>query len=177
MGKVTHARKRNPCTYCDELLYRCKGPRRNHLCHFLWLPRTGFRRDGGVIFWASPLTCIVACMCDWGHGLTALLACYCPLGLRVGLATLCMLFKCKISPAWCSRQVCKVINRPWRRCVTSLGDGGGQSSETTAVSTSCGRRPGRTIGQVRGRAWCRLISEWREYLELLLHCVQTQSQL
>ena len=37
--KVTHARKRNPWADRDELLHRCRGPRRNHLCQFLWLPR------------------------------------------------------------------------------------------------------------------------------------------
>jgi len=61
--KVTHARKGNPWAYCDELLHRCRGPGRNHLCQFLWLPRTGFRRGWpglGVKFWASPLICIVA---------------------------------------------------------------------------------------------------------------------
>jgi len=48
--KVTHARKRNPWVDCDELLHRCRGPRRNHLCQFLWLPLTGCRRGGGSNF-------------------------------------------------------------------------------------------------------------------------------
>jgi len=48
--KVTHARKRNPWADCDELLHRCRGPRRNHLCQFLWLPHTGFRHGGGSNF-------------------------------------------------------------------------------------------------------------------------------
>ena len=45
--KVTHARKRKPWAHCDELLHRCRGPRRNHLGQFLWLPHTGFQRGGG----------------------------------------------------------------------------------------------------------------------------------
>jgi len=45
--KVTHAQKRNHWANCDEFLHRCRGPRRNHLSQFLWLPRTGFRRGGG----------------------------------------------------------------------------------------------------------------------------------
>jgi len=32
--KVTHARKQNPWADCDELLHRCSGPWRNHLCQF-----------------------------------------------------------------------------------------------------------------------------------------------
>jgi len=47
--KVTHARKRNPWADRDELLHRCRGPRRYHLCHFLWLSHTGFLRVGGQI--------------------------------------------------------------------------------------------------------------------------------
>ena len=48
--KVTHARKRNPWADRDELLHRCRGPRRNHLCQFLWFPHTGFERGGGSNF-------------------------------------------------------------------------------------------------------------------------------
>jgi len=47
--KVMHARKRNSWADRDELLHRCRGPRRNHLCQFLWLPHTGFRRGGSQI--------------------------------------------------------------------------------------------------------------------------------
>ena len=57
--KVTHARKGNPWANRDELLHRCRGPRRNHLCQFLWFPSTGFERRGGQIL-GFPLTCIVA---------------------------------------------------------------------------------------------------------------------
>ena len=59
--KVTHARKRNPWADRDELLHRCRGPQRNHLCQFLWLPHTGFRRgegsNFGLLHWlaSSPL--------------------------------------------------------------------------------------------------------------------------
>jgi len=60
--KVTHARKRNPWAYRVELLHRYRGPRRNHLCQFLRLPHTGFRRGGGrsnfgLLHWlaSSPL--------------------------------------------------------------------------------------------------------------------------
>jgi len=35
--KVTHALKRNPWADRDELSHRCKSPRRDHLCQFLWL--------------------------------------------------------------------------------------------------------------------------------------------
>ena len=33
--KVTHARKRNPWADRDELLHRCRGPRRDHLCQLM----------------------------------------------------------------------------------------------------------------------------------------------
>ena len=50
--KVTHTRKRTPWVDRDQLLHRHRGPRRNHLCQFLWLPHAGFRRGGvGVKFW------------------------------------------------------------------------------------------------------------------------------
>jgi len=45
--KITHARKGNLSANRDELLHRCRGPRHNHLCQFLWFPRTGFERGGG----------------------------------------------------------------------------------------------------------------------------------
>jgi len=45
--KVTHAWKRNPWADRDELLHRCRGPRRNHLCQLLWLSLMGFERGGG----------------------------------------------------------------------------------------------------------------------------------
>ena len=59
---VTHARKRNPWADCDELLHRCRGPQRNHLCQFLSLPHTGFRLGGGgqILGFSIDLTCIVA---------------------------------------------------------------------------------------------------------------------
>jgi len=49
-SKVTHARKGNAWVNRDELLHRCRGPRRNHLCQFLWFPLTGFERGGGSNF-------------------------------------------------------------------------------------------------------------------------------
>jgi len=33
----------------DELLHRCRGPRRNYLCQLLWLSLIGFERGGGQI--------------------------------------------------------------------------------------------------------------------------------
>jgi len=48
--KVTHARKGNPWVNRDELLHRCRGPRRNHLCQFLWFLHTGFERGAGSNF-------------------------------------------------------------------------------------------------------------------------------
>ena len=48
--KVIHARKQNPWAYRDELLHRCRGPRRNHLCQLLWLSLMGFERGGGSNF-------------------------------------------------------------------------------------------------------------------------------
>ena len=69
--KVTHAQKQNPWADCDELLHRCKGPRRNHLCQFLLLPLTGFRRGGGsnfgLLHWlaSSPLQHLaLPCECE-----------------------------------------------------------------------------------------------------------------
>jgi len=61
--KVTHAQKLYAGADRDERLHSCRGPRRNHLCRFVWLSLTGFGRGGGgggVKFWASPLTCVVA---------------------------------------------------------------------------------------------------------------------
>jgi len=69
--KVTHAQKQNPLADCDELLHRCRGPRRNHLCQFLLLPLTGFRRGGGsnfgLLHWlaSSPLQHLaLPCECE-----------------------------------------------------------------------------------------------------------------
>ena len=50
MRKVTHAQKRYAWADCDELLHRCRGPRRNHLCQLLWLSLMGFERGGGSNF-------------------------------------------------------------------------------------------------------------------------------
>jgi len=58
--KFTHARRRNALADRDELLHRCRGPRRNHLCRFVLRSLTGFGRSGGSNFWFSPLTCFVA---------------------------------------------------------------------------------------------------------------------
>ena len=44
---VTHARKRNAWADRDELLHRCRGPRRNHVCRFVLRSLTGFGRGGG----------------------------------------------------------------------------------------------------------------------------------
>ena len=33
--KVTHVQKRNAWADRDELLHRCRGPRRNHVCRFV----------------------------------------------------------------------------------------------------------------------------------------------
>ena len=49
MRKVTHARKRNPWTDREELLNRCRSPRRNHICQLLWLSLMGFERGWGQI--------------------------------------------------------------------------------------------------------------------------------
>ena len=48
--KVTHAQKRNAWADRDELLHRCRGPRRNHLCRFVLRSLTGFGRGGGSNF-------------------------------------------------------------------------------------------------------------------------------
>jgi len=48
--KVTHAQKRYAWANRDELLHRCRGPRRNHLCQLLWLSLLGFERGGGSNF-------------------------------------------------------------------------------------------------------------------------------
>ena len=45
--KVTHAGRQNAWTDRDELLHRCRGPRRNHLCRFVLRSLTGFGRGGG----------------------------------------------------------------------------------------------------------------------------------
>ena len=46
-------------SFSTTKLHRCRGPRRDHLCQFLWLSLMGFGRGGkGVKFWAfasSPL--------------------------------------------------------------------------------------------------------------------------
>jgi len=74
--KVTHARKRNPWRYRDELLHRCRGPRLNHLCQLLRFPLTGFERGGGsnfgILHWlaSSPLqhSRTTVRVCDYIHG-------------------------------------------------------------------------------------------------------------
>ena len=48
--KVTHAQKRYARADRDERLHRCRGPRRNHLCRFVWLSLSGFGRGGGSNF-------------------------------------------------------------------------------------------------------------------------------
>ena len=48
--KVTHAQKRYAWANRDELLHRCRSPRRNHLCQILWLSLLGFERGGGSNF-------------------------------------------------------------------------------------------------------------------------------
>jgi len=48
--KVTHTRKRNAWADRDELLHRCRGPRRNYLCRFVSRLVTGFGRGGGSNF-------------------------------------------------------------------------------------------------------------------------------
>jgi len=48
--KVTHARKRNAWADRDELLNRCRGPWRNHVCGFALRSVTGFGRGGGSNF-------------------------------------------------------------------------------------------------------------------------------
>jgi len=45
--KVTHAQKRNAWADRDELLHRCMGPRRNHLCRFVLRLLTGLGRGDG----------------------------------------------------------------------------------------------------------------------------------
>ena len=61
MRKVTRAQKRNAWADRDELLHRCRGPRRNHLCRFVLRSLTGFGRGGwsnfGFLHWlaSSPL--------------------------------------------------------------------------------------------------------------------------
>jgi len=62
-GSQSHAcAKQKPWANRDELLHRCRGPRRNHLCQLLWLSLMGFERGmgGGVKFCVSPLTRVVA---------------------------------------------------------------------------------------------------------------------
>ena len=41
--------RQDPWANRDELLHRCRGPRRNHLCQLLWLSFVGFERGGGQI--------------------------------------------------------------------------------------------------------------------------------
>jgi len=59
--KVTHAQKRNALADRDELLHRCRGPRRNHVCRFVLRSLTGFGRgrgsNFGFLYWlaSSPL--------------------------------------------------------------------------------------------------------------------------
>jgi len=48
--KVTHARKRNAWANRDELLHRCRGPRRNHVCQFVLRSLTVCGRGGGSNF-------------------------------------------------------------------------------------------------------------------------------
>jgi len=48
--KVTHAQKRNAWADRDELLHRCRGPRRNHLCRLVLRSLTGFWRGEGSNF-------------------------------------------------------------------------------------------------------------------------------
>jgi len=47
--KVTHALRRNAWANRDELLHRCRGPRRNHLCRFVLRSLTVYGRGGGQI--------------------------------------------------------------------------------------------------------------------------------
>ena len=61
-GSQSHAcAKQKPWANRDELLHRCRGPRRNHLCQLLWLSLMGFKRGGGsnfgFLYWlaSSPL--------------------------------------------------------------------------------------------------------------------------
>jgi len=53
VSKFTHTRKRNALADRDEVLHRCRGPRRNHLCRFVLRSLMGYgrggRRGGGQI--------------------------------------------------------------------------------------------------------------------------------
>ena len=101
--KVTHARKRNPWADCDELLHRCKGPRRNHLCQFLWFPRTGFERGGGGQ--------ILGFSIDLHRRPYNTLALPCE----------CVMFALWHEPSACRLSVCLSVCRLWRCCALRRG--------------------------------------------------------
>ena len=65
-GAQSHAcAETNPWADRDELLHRCRGPRRNHLCQLSWLSLMGFNRGGGggqnLGFSIDSCECVIGC--------------------------------------------------------------------------------------------------------------------